>query len=439
MRKGLIVFSKAIIIVFILTIINCFLLVMSFYLPTGKMRQHMADSSMLIDYEELYHEWAFGYTTTRMDYLSEFTEYGMAINEDSEGSAFEQAMFMRFIDTEGLERDESVGKYATEPDAYFELSEYPRYWHGIVLVMKMLLYFFTVQDIRIINMALELTLITAVIFSMSRKGFETRIPQFITALIFINPVTMMLSVIFSSEFVIMLITILGIIEFGDKLDSKSGAWYIYFASVGAITCFYSELSSPVIALGIPLVFLIWHNNQNHVTRTALFNSFFWIMGYSITWGMKWVICTLFTDYNLIAEAIGQATKYEDESVLGATLTERISRNIWPFMTATYKFIFIIAVLVVVVMAVLNFRKNSYLEKKVETVSKDLLIFTDKIVGYLIVFVIPFGMIIALGNGYSYVHFYMSHRQLAISVLACLCIIDVLTTFFCGAMGKRIKK
>ena len=152
MKNQVKILLKSIAIVIFVTLLCMLMLVGSFMLPTNRMRQNVADSYLLIEDEEPYLEWDTYYLTTRMDFWSEYTEYGMAINGDSEGSPFEQAMYMRFIDTEGRPRDVSVKDYARDPDAYFEQGEYPRYWNGVVIFYKILLLFFTIPDIRIINM-----------------------------------------------------------------------------------------------------------------------------------------------------------------------------------------------------------------------------------------------------------------------------------------------
>ncbi len=423
MKKGLTILTKAILLVIALTIINCILLVLAFCLPTGPMRRHVAESHYLIEGEDPYLEWIWGYANTRVDFWSEFSEYGMAINEDSEGSAFEQAMMMRFIDTNGMERDASVDSYAYDPSAYFEQNIYPRYWNGIVIFYKLLLLFFNISNIRMLNMFLQISLLAFIVYLMTKKGYDRHIIPFITAILFINPVTMLLSLKFSSEYVPMLLSIILILTIGDRIDRIQGGWYYFFALTGSVISFLCMLSFPGIGLGIPLVFYLWHTKEANMVRNIVVNSISWGIGYAITWVMKWVICTLFTDYNLIEDVISRIGLYEKEAS-DATLMERLSVNLWPYLTSVHAVLFLAAVIFILLGTIYSLKKNSSSVVQMNYNSTSSPKVLDRLAGYFLVLLIPFAFIIGLGNGYAYFHYYMAHRHFAIAVMALLCMIEV---------------
>ncbi len=408
---------KSILLVIVLTLFNMLLLVCSFMLPTGRMRQHVADSYLLIEAENPYLEWDTYYLSTRVDFWSEYTEYGMAINGDSEGSPFEQAMYMRYIDTEGRPRDVSVKDYARDPEAYFEQSEYPRYWNGVVIFYKVLLLFFNIADIRMLNMILQISLLCFIVYLMVKKDMSEYIFLFLVAIMFINPVTMLLSVKFSSEYIPMLLGIIVILLYGERIDKIKSGWPYYFAAIGSITSFLCMLSFPGITLGIPLIVMIWKMGEKEVIKKAITGTFFWTLAYGITWIMKWIICTLFTDYNLLEDAFERADFYSAGQSENAPLAERIMRNIIIYDQAGYKVLLIVAILFVVTSICFGYKNNAI--RMVETKLYDV------ICGYLIVLFIPFGIFAALGNGYSYEHSYMAHRQLSIAVVAGLCIFRII--------------
>lgn len=408
---------KSIGIIIILTIINMIFLVCAFMLPTGKMRQHVADSYLLIEAEEPYLEWDTIYNSSRLDFWSEYTEYGMAINEDSPGSPFEQAMFMRFIDTEGKPRDVSVEEYAKNPDAYFELGEYPRYWNGIVIFYKLLLLFFTIPDIRMLNMFLQICLLCYIVYLMVKKDLSNYIFYFLMAVLLINPVTMLMSVKYSSEYIPMLIAIIIVLLFGEYIDEKEFGWRCFFSIVGATTSFLCMLSFPSITLGIPLLVMIWKTKERSVVRKVLSSSFYWFLGYSITWGMKWIICTIFTSYNLIEDALKRADYYSVEQEDTVSFLDRVVRNIEIYNLPAYKLLAVIMIIFIVISVIREIGKNN--------LSNYHSVFWDSILGYIFIMCIPLGIFYIFGNGYSYEHSYMAHRQLAISIVAGLCIIKML--------------
>ena len=407
---------KSILIVIFLTLFNMLLLVGSFMLPTGRMRQHVADSYLLIEAENPYLEWDTYYLSTRVDFWSEYTEYGMAINGDSKGSAFEQAMYMRFIDTEGKTRDVSVKDYARNPEAYFEQSEYPRYWNGVVIFYKVLLLFFNIADIRMLNMILQISLLCFIVYLMAKKDMSEFILLFLVAIMFINPVTMLLSVKFSSEYIPMLLGIIVILLYGERIDIIKGGWSYFFAIIGSITSFLCMLSFPGITLGIPLMLMIWKTGESNVVKKAISGTFFWTLAYGITWIMKWIICTLFTEYNLIADAFERAVFYNAGQSENAPFIERVIRNMNIYNQAGYKVLMIIAVVVLITSIYVGYRNN--------TIRMYHIKMYDVLCGYLLIILIPFGIFLALGNGYSYEHSYMAHRQLSIAVVAALCILRV---------------
>ena len=152
-------------------------------------------------------------------------------------------------------------------------------------------------------------------------------------------------------------------------------------------------------------------------KTVISCSLYWVGAYGLTWAIKWIICTLFTDYNLIGNALNQMKFYESEGVSGATVVERVMRNLYPFKTTAFIMLFVVAVIILFVKHSLEIKNKTVIVEKTDWI--------DVIVGYILVMLIPLVMIVALGNGYAYTHAFMAHRQFSISVLGALCIEMVL--------------
>ena len=397
-------------IVIALTLINCVLLVLSYCLPTFGMRKHVADSAPMIALEELYPRWDWQYTTTQVDGQSEYDLFGMAINEDSEGTPIEKAMFMWYPDGENLPRDEGVAEYAKKTDMHYDQRPYTRYWNGSVLFLKVLLMFFTACDVRMINFMVELSILLVIIWLMTKKGLDRFLVPFIATMIFVNPFTMAISVKYSAEYIPMLLAIIVILLFGDRIDKIIGGWNIFFAIVGAITAFLSMMSFPGITLGIPLLMLIWVHDEKNVIKTVVVNSIYWVGAYAVAWSMKWLIGTIVTDYNFLKDAISQIFGYHSEGSV-SILVERIMRNLWPIYNPVYVLFFLCVVLITVVVSVKQSKSRS---------TSDEFSF-DAIIGYGLLILMPLAIIIGMGNGYAYVHFYMAHRHFAIAVGASLCV------------------
>lgn len=399
-------------IVIVLTLINGILLVLSFCLPTSGMRQHVADSAPMVALEELYPRWNWQYTTTQVDGQSEYDLFGMAINEDAEGTAIEKAMFMWYPDGENLPRDEGVAEYAKKTDMHYDQRPYTRYWNGSVMFLKVLLMFFTACDVRMINFMLEISILLVIIWLMAKKGLDRFLIPFIAAMIFVNPFTMAISVKYSAEYIPMLLAIIVILLLSDSIDKTEGGWNIFFACVGAITAFFSMMSFPGITLGIPLLMLIWVHNEKNVIKTVVVNSIYWVGAYAVAWSMKWIIGTVATDYDFLEDAISQIFGYHSEGAV-SILIERIMRNLWPIYNPVYVLFFLCVVVITIIVSI----KKSVNDTPSERFS------VDAIIGYALLILMPFAIIIGMGNGYAYVHFYMAHRHFAIAAGASICIVS----------------
>lgn len=406
---------KSIIITVALAIVNCIILVLSFCIPTQTMRNHVAESVPLIESEAMYLRWNWAYNTTQVDGQSEYDLYGMAINEDAPGSAIERAMFMWYPDGENLPRNEGIAAYAQNKDIHFDQRTYTRYWNGSVIFLKLLLLIFNISDIRMINFLIQIFLLFGVIWLMARQGMDRYIIPFVAGIIIINPFTMALSVKYASEYIPMLLSVLVILVFGNKIDGAKDGWSIMFAVTGSVTAFMCMLSFPVITLGMPLLVLIWRSMGKDALKTTIQMTLSWGIAYAVTWSMKWVIGTLTTSYNFLQDAFSQMFKYQGDNTVDASAIDRIKQTLWCIVNPVYILLFITFVVIIIVVALKRKNNNGYNTSEL----------VMQILAYVVIALLPLGMILGLGNGYAYVHAYMAHRQYAMTVTAGLCIVELI--------------
>jgi hypothetical protein len=222
----------------------------------------------------------------------------------------------------------------------------------------------------------------------------------------------------------MLLAILAILYFYDYVDQLG--WLVFFAMLGAVMAFFSMLSFPLIALGIPLLFKIWCDGiygksvKNELLDTVVCSGA-WGIAYGIAWGMKWIIGTLFTDFDFIGNALGQATGYYGEAE--ATVIERLFKNVRVIVKWPYLLMFIAAIIIIVVMS--HRDKNNTTDAGCETKVRNVGRTNDvkTLLAYIIIMLLPFAMMIALGDGYANTHYWMAYKQLSITAGAGLCIIS----------------
>ncbi|KAB7786978.1 hypothetical protein [Bifidobacterium cebidarum] len=188
--------------------------------------------------------------------------------------------------------------------AAFANQGYPRYWHGYAIILKPLLVFFNYSAIRIISFII-LAFLICIAFGVVKERFGIIAALcFTTTLSLINIFAVPMSLVFSPVTYITLSSIC-MIRIFDSQDYR----VLAFMVVGAITNYVDFLTFPLLTLCIPLIFCVMHDALCDTTTlfrrffTVIYSSLMWLIGYSSTWIMKWVISSLVIRENVISDAI----------------------------------------------------------------------------------------------------------------------------------------
>lgn len=94
---------------------------------------------------------------------------------------------------------------------------------------------------------------------------------------------------------------------GRFLRKKGNEYDLIFLMSGILVAFFDLLTYPIAALGMLLVLqlLMFESNFIKDVIRAARSSIVWIIGYLGMWCGKWVVASLLTDENIIADAIGE--------------------------------------------------------------------------------------------------------------------------------------
>lgn len=386
-------------------VIGCLSMILVYKLPTDPMAANVARSSDIFNYEGIYPSWVEGYKTTQLDNWTEGYVLCSAIYPTN--NAVQDAMNNPIIEYRDERITLSLTLQANKLSGDTYVNNYGRYWHGLLVALKPLLLFFDVGDIRILNMMLQLALLLGIVVSVVEKGYKRILLPFFLAVIVINPITMPMSFTFSAEYILMLLACLVVVNKHTKLKEKD-RYYVFFCVLGCLTAFFNEMSYPVVTLGIPLFMYLVIEEKEWKTKVLdeIFISVSWVLGYAGMWIGKWICGSLLTGRNYFFDAFSQANSYVVTGLNEPTVIDRIWKNIrviirWPYL---------ILMLLVIIWIITKNRKVTL--KKEELVS----IFKEK-VPFLILAMYPFVTYIALGNGYSYNHYWFSYRLLAITAAA----------------------
>ena len=384
-------------------------------LPTARMRHHVEISLPYILSEGDRYQWAPYHNGTELDGFTDSIMLGTAIYGRS-GNPLQDAMVCpraEYTPGDSVPVD-SVSRYAQKEENFREVT-YARYWHGYLLFLKPLLLFFTPSDLRLINMAVQLILAAAVLgLSWKRGGLSLAIPLG-AALLCLNPISTALCLQYTDVYLLMLVFSAGMLL--GKTYEKSWGWLLYLW-LGISTAFLDFLTYPLVALGVLLALqtVLTEGKPLEKIGKNLGFSILWSVGYGGMWAGKWVAASVLTEQNVIADAL-QNVLNRTGGVADAPvgLAPVIWQNAQHYVNPLGKLLLLLLG-AVLLWALVSKRYR-------------LRISWNRVLPLLVIALYPFVWYAALRN-HSMIHAYMTHRNLAVTVLAACCCVS-------GCLGKTI--
>jgi hypothetical protein len=384
-------------------IIGLMLLLIVYSLPTNKMLANTLRSYEIYQYEGTTPQLVRGYSYSQLDNYTDALMLLMAI-KDKDIPLLDEVLLSYHDAYHDKANDQAIVLMAQGvTDGLFELS-YPRYWHGYLVWLKPLLLFFSVADIRIFNMILQLTVFFCLLLlSIKKLGMKHSVPLFFTILV-LNPVTLALSFQFSSIFYIAFISAIVMLISNDKLNDKNLYTYL-FLIIGILVAYFDFFTYPAVAFGIPAAYYVLLNCKDKPIVQSFKNLIIyginWVLGYLIMWGGKWLLVSLFTDFSSFSDAINEillrtSSPEETESATNALSSTVANIKIfmeWPFVLCALAFILVIIALVLKKKIVIRFN-----------IKIAIPLIAISLISFLWLFVV---------SNHSYVHAWFTFRELAI--------------------------
>lgn len=358
------------------------------------------------------------YMSTRLDNNSDAWMLLMADYTNDEKTIFEKAVggFYKIYSEDsnllGQASLTAMGEPVREIDG-----GYARYWHGWLLPLRLLLTFFTYDDIRYIGMIAQYGLMISIFLLLQKRKVLNYGLGVFAMFITICPIVSCISLEYTFIFYISTISSIFILKFHEKLLNK-GAYSCVFLIIGMSTSYFDFLTYPVVALGMPILFLLILLRKNAINWKKQLGyvigcSTMWGIGYIGFWGVKWIIASLILKENVIMSAIRQVNdRAGNISYDGAVLSyaEVIRQNLELLQHNTIILMFVGIAIVVV-------WKNIHLKEKI---NKDFC----SVSPFLLVMLYPFIWYFFTKN-HSFIHYHFTYRNLAISVFAFYCFLESL--------------
>ena len=277
-------------------------------IPTQPIHGNMKESISVFEKEGDYpalHSWCF----SQLDNWTDATILKIAAYDGEEPLLDRTLLAFRYNAEKGgkiLTSSEGlIAYYGNDAEAEMKVDSYPRYWHGYLLAVKPLLAVLNYSQIRIVNLLFQNLLVFVVSVMFWKKNLKYLVIPWLIAWCAMVPTAMCMSLQFSSVFYVMVTAIIVLMARFDRIVATCGKYY-YFLLVGIATSYIDFLTYPIATLGIPMVVYFCLKKDNRVVDELIdivVLSVVWGCGYVGMWASKWVLASVLTSENVIANAI----------------------------------------------------------------------------------------------------------------------------------------
>lgn len=419
---------KLLILLFISIAVGILLLMGVYALPTAPMLEHVKESSRAFQIEGYYPVLDPKHNTL-LDNWTDSVMLGDAIYPGEGESLLKKAVLVnRITYPDGKPVEELLNYVNGNPlNLAPQVSSYPRYWHGYLVILKPLLLFSDYLGFRDINHVMVWLVLGIACIGFVKQKKSIFILPFLLTVFFLRPDAIAYSLQFSTSYYIMMTAVILMVFLHRKFVEKR-LYGSFFFLVGIITVYFDFLTYPLVTLGVPLTLYLvleegrsWKNQMADVIRCSIL----WALGYGGMWGGKWLLSCFVLGIGSFQDVLG-VMKFRTSSHVGAETFSHIQviqRNLQYYFGYRFFPLLILVFTAAVLLLALRPMKHAY----------------GKLVPYLLVCCMPFAWYMVLAN-HSYIHSWMTYRTLAIFVFAYFCMGLQLVLLRKGSRGRlNLKK
>lgn len=296
----------------------------------------------------------------------------------------------------------------------YESFEYPRYWHGYLIFLRLLLTTFNYEQITIISfITFAVLLISASYLLTKKKGLLYGI-ALIVSFIFTDALAVTKSI---NEIICFNLAL--IFSIFIMLKEEKSNLPLYFFIFGSVTNFLDFLTNPILTYGVPILiyFILEVKNQEisfkDMFLTFLKTSILWALGYLLTWFSKWLLTDIILKRGVIENAINQV-KYRTYNE-GIKLEDFVFRMKYWLKEETINFMICFGAIIYIV----NLFTKIYIERTCEHKNIGISIIIPIITG-----IIPIVWYAVLMQ-HSYIHYFFTYRNILITFFsACVLMLEI---------------
>ena len=289
--------------------------------------------------------------------------------------------------------------------------EYTRYWHGYIVILRILLILFNITTIRWL---IQITLMTLIIILAYYLKKNTNSKKIAISLImaFIATDFFVWNYVIQGMFVMIIALLISIFIANKKINDKNLNMWLFIS--GALTVYLDFLTTPLVSILLPIiVYTAVNNSEETNTKKVIIrlikNLIAWGSGYLGIWFAKWIIADILYDMDIVKLSfiqiyyrMGGIREFDCENIPLYGLLNNLINSLNYLVVSIYSFLFIYAM------------GRSTLYKKKYFLSSEK-------IPYYVCFIIPL-MWYYIISEHSYQHFFFTYKTMLIPLLSIMLIV-----------------
>ena len=286
-------------------------------------------------------------------------------------------------------------------------TDYARYWHGDAVFLRPLSIVLSIINIRYLNMIAMFGLFLLCYWHCRRQLGSWVAFAFGAGLLMSFVLIAPFCQQYTTVYLLTLLSSYAVLRFWKNLRNVLPE---LFMTIGSLICFFDFLTFPVLALGYPLLLCLMLRIREGFGIRSLWKewlvlSALWMTGYALTWFGKALCGSLLTGQNVLNDILLNVAQRTTgaESYVEITAKTAIEHNLATFFIGSNIAFFALCLLAYVIYALCSPQRPAEWLRALPLAATALY---------------PFAWYCILQN-HVRMHFWMTHKMLAITVFACL--------------------
>lgn len=291
----------------VLTLLFTGALTAVFLIPSSAIEDNVRQSVLQLNGEGPKYTTQIGFVQPyKLAVFSDCLMMGIAYCADN-SQPLQSAMNARFMMVDGSPVKGSRIMMEHLDDQRLQPVIYSRYWHGNQVIIRPLLSVMPLNGIRTVNIVLlTLLWLTLLVVMWQQVGrADALIVAGCLAAVMVPSVPLCLNYV--STFYIALVASVLILLWKPATARWQSAVILFFV-IGAATTFLDLLTTPMVAMAVPLVVYMLYRKPEKTWRAVILLSLAWLLGYASLWATKWLLAILITGHAAWQDAMSAVTQ-----------------------------------------------------------------------------------------------------------------------------------